>query len=53
MAGADVSEVRMHGVRWLLTTAWLLIIASLLFDPFTARFTAPDHPWSPLRLPEP
>ncbi|MFM1799398.1 MAG: hypothetical protein RLZZ117_1676 [Cyanobacteriota bacterium] len=52
MAGAHVSEARMHGVRWLLTTAWLLIIGSLFFDPFTARFTAPDHPWSPLRLPQ-
>ena len=50
MAGSRVSEAQMHGVRWLLTTAWLLIIASLVFDPFTARFTAPDHPWSPLRL---
>ena len=50
MAGSQVSERRMHGVRWLLTTGWLLIIGSLLFDPFTARFTAPDHPWSPLRL---
>jgi len=40
----------MHWVRWLLTTGWLLIIASLFFDPFTARFTSPDHPWSPLRL---
>jgi CRP-like cAMP-binding protein len=52
MAGSRVSEARMHGVRWLLTTAWLLIIGSLFFDPFTARFTAPDHPWSPLRLPD-
>jgi len=52
MAGSRVSEAQMHGVRWLLTTAWLLIIASLLFDPFTARFTTPDHPWSPLRLPD-
>lgn len=51
MAGSRLSEARMHSVRWLLTTAWLLIIASLFFDPFTARFTAPDHPWSPLRLP--
>jgi hypothetical protein len=51
MAGSRLSEARMHGVRWVLTTAWLLIIASLFFDPFTARFTAPDHPWSPLRLP--
>ena len=51
MAGAQVSEKRMHAVRWLLTTGWLLIIGSLFFDPFTARFTTPDHPWSPLRLP--
>lgn len=51
MAGSRVSEIRMHWVRWLLTTAWLLIIGSLFFDPFTARFTSPDHPWSPLRLP--
>lgn len=51
MAGARVSEIRMHGVRWLLTSAWLLIIGSLFFDPFTARLTRPDHPWSPLRLP--
>ncbi len=50
MAGSRLSETRMHGVRWLLTTGWLLIIGSLFFDPFTARFTAPDHPWSPLRL---
>jgi hypothetical protein len=37
-------------VRWLLTTAWLLIVGSLFFDPFTARFTSANHPWSPLRL---
>lgn len=48
MAGAQIAERRVHGVRWLLTTGWLLIIGSLFFDPFTARFTAPDHPWSPL-----
>lgn len=42
----------MHLVRWALTTGWLLIILSLLHDPFTPRFTEPDHPWSPLRLPE-
>jgi hypothetical protein len=51
MAGSRLSEIRMHGVRWLLTTGWLLIIGSLFFDPFSARFTSPEHPWSPLRLP--
>ena len=52
MAGTRVSEIRMHWLRWLLTTGWLLIIGSLFFDPFTARFTQADHPWSPLRLPD-
>jgi len=47
---AGLPERRMHVVRWILTTAWLLIIASLFHDPWTARFTEPDHPWSPLRL---
>lgn len=52
MAGSRISEIQMHGVRWLLTTAWLLIIGSLFFDPFSAELTRPDHPWSPLRLPD-
>ena len=42
----------MHLVRWGLTTGWLLIILSLLYDPFTPRFTEADHPWSPLRIPQ-
>ena len=46
----QVSEARMHLVRWILTTGWLLIIASLFYDPWTARFTEVDHPWSPLRI---
>jgi hypothetical protein len=47
---AQLPERRMHLLRWVLTAGWLLIIASLFHDPWTARFTAPDHPWSPLRL---
>lgn len=50
MAGSRSSEIRMHWVRWLLSTCWLLIIGSLFFDPLSARFTNPEHPWSPLRL---
>lgn len=42
----------MHWVRWILTLGWLLLIASLLYDPWTSALTEPNHPWSPLRLPE-
>lgn len=49
---AQLPERRMHWVRWILTVGWLLIIASLFYDPWTSAFTAPDHPWSPLRLPD-
>lgn len=43
-------EQIMHRVRWVLTIAWLVIIASLIYDPWTAQFTAADHPWSPFRI---
>lgn len=46
----QLSERRMHLIRWILTIAWLLIIASLFYDPWTPQFTVPNHPWSPLRL---
>ncbi len=47
---AQLPERRMHWVRWVLTIGWLLVIASLFYDPWTATLTEPDHPWSPLRL---
>ena len=47
-----ISERRMHWIRWILTVGWLLIVASLFYDPWTPTLTAPDHPWSPLRLPD-
>jgi Cyclic nucleotide-binding domain len=47
---SQLSERRMHLVRWILTIAWLMIIASLFYDPWTSELTLPDHPWSPLRL---
>lgn len=49
---AQLPERRMHWIRWGLTVGWLLIIASLFYDPWTAVFTTSDHPWSPLRLPD-
>lgn len=47
---AQLPEQRMHWIRWILTIGWLLVVASLFYDPWTAAFTEPDHPWSPLRL---
>lgn len=47
---AQPPEPRMHWIRWILTIAWLLVIGSLFYDPWTAVLTEPNHPWSPLRL---
>ncbi|MGG6263743.1 cyclic nucleotide-binding domain-containing protein [Leptolyngbya sp. AN03gr2] len=47
---AQLPERRMHWVRWVLTIGWLLVIASLFYDPWTAALTNPDHTWSPLRI---
>ncbi|MDX2212982.1 MAG: cyclic nucleotide-binding domain-containing protein [Oculatellaceae cyanobacterium bins.114] len=49
---AQLAERRMHWVRWVLTVGWLLIIASLFYDPWTSALTTSEHPWSPLRLPD-
>lgn len=49
---AQWPERQMHWIRWGVTVGWLLIIASLFYDPWTSALTMPDHPWSPLRLPE-
>lgn len=49
---AQLPERRMHWIRWIVTVGWLLIIASLFYDPWTSALTVSDHPWSPLRLPD-
>ena len=46
----QLPEPRMHRIRWILTIAWLLVIGSLFYDPYTSVLTEPTHPWSPLRL---
>lgn len=45
-----VSEKTMHRVRWLLTIGWLLLIASLFYDPITLAWTQPDNLASPFRI---
>ncbi len=47
---SQISENRLRWTRWILTGAWLLIIGSLFYDPWTPVLTQPDHPWSALRL---
>jgi CRP-like cAMP-binding protein len=45
-----ISEQHFHWIRWILTSAWLLIIGTLFYDPWTSALTLPNHPWSALRL---
>ena len=49
---AQLPEPRMHWIHWILTIAWLLVIGSLFYDPWTSALTEPNHLWSPLRLPD-
>ncbi len=46
----QVSEKTMHRVRWLLATGWLLLIASLFYDPITIAWTQPNNLSSPFRV---
>jgi hypothetical protein len=45
-----ISENQMHRVRWVLTCAWILLIASLFYDPISPLVTAPEQTWSPFRI---
>lgn len=45
-----VSEKTMHGIRWVLTLGWFLLIASLFYDPITPMWTQPDNLASPFRV---
>jgi hypothetical protein len=40
----------MHRIRWGLTILWLLLIVSLVYDPFTPYLTNPNNTLSPLRV---
>ncbi len=46
----QVSEKTMHRVRWLLTIGWLVLIASLFYDPITIAWTQPNNLSSPFRI---
>ena len=44
------SEQQMHRVRFLLTICWLLLIASLFYDPISPWLTDPSNTLSPLHI---
>jgi hypothetical protein len=46
----QVPERWMHRIRWILLFAWLVLIASLFFDPISPQLTHPQHRWSPLHI---
>jgi len=47
---ANAPERLMHHVRWVLTSAWLLLIVSLFYDPLSPWLTQPSNIDSPLRI---
>jgi hypothetical protein len=47
---STVSETRMHQIRFSITAAWLLLIASLFYDPVSLWLTDPQNWLSPLRI---
>lgn len=46
---SQVSEQKMRVIRWVLVMGWLLLIASLFYDPFSAQLTAPYNDASPFQ----
>lgn len=47
---AQVSEKKMHLVRWLLAIGWLTLIFSLFYDPISQSLTDPSNIYSPFRI---
>lgn len=47
---SHIPERAMHNIRWILTCGWLLLVASLFYDPISPFFTAPEQTWSPFRI---
>jgi hypothetical protein len=43
---SKLSERSMHLTRWGFTIGWLLLIASLFYDPISAQWTAPGQPFA-------
>ncbi len=49
ITSAKTTEQRFHLVRWGLAIGWLVLIASLFYDPISAFWTDPQNQGSPMR----
>ncbi len=47
---AQISEQQIRKVRWVLTCAWLMLIASLFYDPISPLITTANQTWSLFRI---
>ncbi len=47
---SQVSEKKMHSIRWQLAVGWLILIFSLFYDPISPWLTYPSHLISPFHL---
>ncbi|MBW4669636.1 MAG: FHA domain-containing protein [Cyanomargarita calcarea GSE-NOS-MK-12-04C] len=47
---SEVSEKKMHLVRWLLAVGWLILICSLIYDPISLWLTNPSNLISPFHI---
>ena len=45
----DISEKKMHRVRWVLTISWFLLITLIAYDPISPWLTEPQNTLSPFR----
>ena len=48
---SQVSEPKMHVIRWVLVVGWLLLIFSLFYDPISHQLSDPNNLLSPFRDP--
>ncbi len=46
---SQVSEPKMHVIRWVLVVGWLLLIVSLFYDPISHHLSDPNNLYSPFR----
>ncbi len=47
---SNISEIKIHRLRWAVTLGWCLLIISLFYDPLSTQLTESSNALSPFRL---